>query len=113
MVFWGVGEMRDDANAREQRARRRAMELRLARILQEIRAQPPEVQESFKWMMFTALADRGWLEFCGVRESEMGQIYLFREPSSSQMLAALRPDINPEMEEELRRQMKDILGSVQ
>jgi len=102
--------MRGRVNGKERRARARAMELRLARILQEIRAQPPEVQESFKWMMFTGLADRGWLESCGVRESEMGPVYLFREPISDRMLAALRPDISSEMEEELRRQMQEILG---
>ena len=104
------GERGGGVKASERRARRRAMELRLARILQEIRAQPPEVQESFKWMMFTGLADRGWLEFCGVRESEVGKVYLFREPMSGEMLAALRPEISPETEEELRGQMQNILG---
>lgn len=105
MARWKVGRTVESRRLAEE-----AMELRLARILQEIKAQPPEVQESFKWMMFTGMADRGWLEFCGVQESEVGKVYLFREPVSDQILTALRPDISPEMEERLRAEMRNILG---
>ena len=82
---------------------------RIAQMLKRIREQPPEAQEAFKWSMLMGLADAGWLEFIGVQHREGKEVYQFQEPSSGERLAAIRPDISPELEGELRENLLRIL----
>ena len=84
----------------------------ISSLLARIRQRPPAEQEAFKWLILMALADGNWLQPEGTEEYDGRKLYLFREPASGQLLAAFRPDIDPEQEEGLRQGMQAILADI-